>query len=78
MDKLEPPQHFLFEGNVSHTWKLWLKQFCFFLTALEKKNKDCKIKTSRILTYIGQKGREIYEIITFDSADNQMILEPVE
>ena len=35
MDKLEPPQAFLFEGNVSHTWKphgsntlifIWLPQ----------------------------------------------------
>ena len=39
MDKLEPPQQFLFEGNVSHTWRLWLKQFHFYLTATEKGNK---------------------------------------
>ena len=77
MDKLEPPQHFLFEGNVSHTWKLWLKQFRFYLTATEKDNKDDKIKTSMLLTCIGQKSREIYETFTFDSADDQMTLEPV-
>ena len=77
MDKLEPPQHFLFEGNVSHTWKLWLKQFRFYLTATEKDNKDDKIKTSMLLTCIGQKGREIYETFTFDSADDEMKLEPV-
>ena len=46
MDKLEPPQDFLFEGNVSHTWKPWLKQFCFGLIANEKDNKNDKIKTS--------------------------------
>ena len=77
MDKLEPPQHFLFEGNVSHTWKLWLKQFCFYLTATEEDNKDDKIKTSMLLTCIGQKGREIYETFTFNSADDEMKLEPV-
>ena len=59
MDKLEPPGHFLFKGNLSHTWKLWLKQFCFYLTASEKDSKDDKIKTSMLLTCIGQKGREI-------------------
>ena len=43
MDKLEPPQHILFEGNVSLTWKLWVKQFRFYFTATGKDNKDNKI-----------------------------------
>ena len=30
-----------------------------------------------LLTYIGQKGRKIYEAFTFDSIDDQMKLEPV-
>ena len=30
-----------------------------------------------LLTCMGQRGREIYEIFTFDSADDQMTLEPV-
>ena len=64
MDQLEPPQHFWFEGNASHTWKLWLKRFSFRLTATEKDNKDDKIKTSMLLTCIGQKGREIYNTFT--------------
>ena len=55
MDKLEPPQHFLFKGNVSHTWKLWLKQFCFYLIATEKDNKDGKIKTLMLLTVLTKK-----------------------
>ena len=59
--KLEPPQHFLFEGSVSHTWKLWLKQFRFYLNVTEKDNKDDKIKAPVLLTCTGQKGREIYE-----------------
>ena len=50
MDKLEPAQHFLFKGNVSHTWKLWFYQFRFYSTATEKDNKDDKIKTSMQLT----------------------------
>ena len=66
MYKLEPPQHFLFEGNVSHTWKLLLKQFRFYLTATEKDKIYDKIKTSMLLTSIGQTGREIYDTFTFD------------
>ena len=53
MDKLEPPQHFLFEGNVSHTWKLWLKQLWFYLIVTKRDNKDDKVKTSMLLTCIG-------------------------
>ena len=77
MDKLETPQHFSFKGNVSHTWKFWLKQYHFYFTATVKNNKDDKIKTSLLLTCTGQKGREIYETFTFDSADDKMKLEPV-
>ena len=46
MDKLEPPHAFSFDGNVSHSWKLWLKHFEFYLTATEKESKSDKIKTS--------------------------------
>ena len=46
MDKLEPPQAFSFDGNVSHSWKLWLKHFDFYLAATEKDTKGDKIKTS--------------------------------
>ena len=77
MDKLEPPQHFLFEGNVSHTWKLWLKQLWFYLIVTKRDNKDDKVKTSMLLTCIGQKGREISETFPFDLADDEMKLEPV-
>ena len=55
MDTLELPQHFLFKGNVSHTWKIWLKQFRFYLTATEKDNKDGQLETSMLLTCFGQK-----------------------
>ena len=53
MDKLEPPQSFSFEENVSQVWKLWLKNFLFYLTASEKDGKNDKIKTSVLLTCIG-------------------------
>ena len=69
MDKLEPPQAFSFDGNVSHSWKLWLKHFDFYLAKTEKDTKGEKIKTSIFLTYIGQKRREIYETFTFEHVD---------
>ena len=76
MDKLEPPQAFPFGSNVSHSWNLWLKHFDFYLAATERDTKGDKIKNSIFLTYIGQKGREIYETFTFEPGD-EMKLAPV-
>ena len=69
MDKQEPPQAFTFEGNVSHSWKLWLKHFDFYLVAIEEDTKHGKQKTYILLTYVGQKGREIYETFTLETSD---------
>ena len=55
MDKLYPFQAFSFDGNVSQSWKLWLKHFDFYLAATEKDAKGDKVKTSIFLTCIGQK-----------------------
>ena len=76
MGKLEPPQAFSFGDNVSHSWKLWLKHYDFYLAATEKDTEGDKIKTSIFLTCIGQKGREIYETFTFEPGD-EMKLAPV-
>ena len=40
MDKLELPQSFWFEGNVSQGGKLWLKRFEFYLIAAEKSEEN--------------------------------------
>ena len=60
LDKLEPPQAFSFDGNVSHSWKIWLKHFDFYLVVTGKDTKGDETKTSTFLECIGQKGREIY------------------
>ena len=65
MDKLQPPQTFSFDGNVSHSQKPWLKHFDFYLAVTQKDVKGDKIKTSIFLTCIGQKGREMYETFIF-------------
>ena len=77
MDKLQPLQSLSFEGNVSQGWKLWLKHFEFYLTAAEKDGKNDNVKTSVLLTCIGQKGKEIYETFNFDSPGDKMKLIPV-
>ena len=77
MDKLEPPQSFLFEGNISHGWKTWSKHFDFFLTATESDEKSDKVKTSILLSCIGPKGREIYETFQFATEGDRFILDTV-
>ena len=77
MNKLEPPQSISFEGNVSQVWKIWLKRFSFYLIASEKGGKNDKIKTSVLLTYIGQKGIEIHETFNFDNPSDEMRLASV-
>ena len=76
MDKLEPQQSFSFEGNVSQGWKIWLQHFEFYLTATEKDRKNGEVKTSVLLTCVGQE-REIYETFNFDNSGDEMRLASV-
>ena len=50
MDKLEPPQAFSFDVNISHR----LRHFEFYLAATEKDTNGDEIKTSIFLTCFGQ------------------------
>ena len=77
MDRLEPLQSFSFEGNIFQGWKLRLKHFELYLTATEKDRNNDKVKTSVLLTCIGQKGREIYETFNFDNPGDEMRLASV-
>ena len=48
-----------------------------YLTVTEKDKSYDEIKFPVLLACIKQKGREIYETFTFNSADDEMKLEPV-
>ena len=48
-----------------------------FWAATEKDGKNGKVKTSVVLTCIGQKGTEIYETFIFDNPGDEMKLAPV-
>ena len=76
MDKLEPPQAFSFDSNVSHSWKLWLKHFDFYLAATEKDTKGDKVKTSIFHTFLSKRKRNI-ETFTFEPGDEMKLLVPV-
>ena len=46
----------------------------FYLTATEKDGKNDKVKTSVLLTCIGQKGRGIYETFNFGNPGSKIEL----
>ena len=69
MERLKPPSALSFGENIDHEWKIWTKQFSFYLTATESDSKSDKTKTCILLSCIGSKGREIYETFDFDTND---------
>ena len=68
MERLKPPGPLSFEGNVGQTWKTWRKAVDVYLVATESDTKSDKIKTSILLTCIGERGREVYETFEFTTA----------
>ena len=62
--KFSPPKQ-IFSGNLSENWLRWKKEFGFYLTATEANSKPDAVKTSRLLTALGKKGREVYYTFTF-------------
>ena len=53
------------------------KEFQFYLTASESKNKPDEVKTSRLLSAIGPKSREIYYTFNFANDEESMTFDVV-
>ena len=77
MEKFTPPGPLSFEGNIADKWKKWHQELEFFLVATESDAKSDKIKSSILLTCIGQRGRDIYNTFTFATADDKLKLQPI-
>ena len=77
--KVPPPKELNLDSNenISEAWKQWKKGFQFFLVATETDKKDDKVKTSTLLTCIGQRSREVYYNFTFDDPADAMKYETV-
>ena len=77
MEKFEAPKALLFESNnLSGEWKKWKKHFEFYLAATEADTKSDKIKSSILLSCIGEKGREIFETFEFPAKENEADPDP--
>ena len=74
MKKFTPPGPLSFEGSIADKWKKWHQECEFFLVATESDAKSDKIKSSILLTCIGERGRDIYNTFTFTSADDKLKL----
>ena len=77
MNKFNPPAELTLDGNLSERWTTWKKEFQFYLTANESKNKPDKVKTSRLLSAIGPKSREIYYTFNFANDEESMTFDVV-
>ena len=75
--KFCPPKELDFTGNLSQSWNKWKKEFELYLTASESHEKSDAVKTSRLLTAIGSKARDIYYTFTFDAEGDNMKLKKV-
>ena len=67
-----PSKHLSFEGNLQENWKTWRRNFGYYLTATEYSDKSDAIKSSLFLHCIGEEGREVYNTLDFDTADDNM------
>ena len=60
------------ENNAAKIARARLQEFEFFLVAAESDAKSETIRSSILLTCIGQRGRDIYNTFTFATADDKL------
>ena len=77
MNKFNPPAELILDGNLSECWTTWRREFQFYLTASEFKNRPDEVKTSRLLSAIGPKSREIYYTFNFANDEESMTFDVV-
>ena len=64
-------------ANVAEAWRRWKREFEFFLVATESNKKSDEVKTSLLLTCIGQRSREVYYNFKFENEGDCMKLDVV-
>ena len=78
MERLSAPAPISFGGNISEKWKFWKQGFEFYMRCVtESDQKSDKIKTSILLTCIGEQGCEIYQTFEFAIDTDKLKLQPV-
>ena len=74
MNKFNLPAEVILDGNLSERWTIWKKEFQFYLTASEFKNKPDEVKTSRLSSAIDPKSRDIDYTFNFKDDKESMTL----
>lgn len=77
MDQLKAPDRLNFDSpNLSQTWKKWREEFTLYADlALADKDDKHKVKMFRYL--IGNRGREVYDTLTFVEVEDERTLQTV-
>ena len=76
MSKFNLPNALSFEGNIAENWTTFKKDVQFYMTTTEPNNKPQGVKTLKLLTYVGEKARDVYYTFTFEAEDDAMKLQP--
>ena len=77
MDTFTPPGSLNFDGNLAENWHKLHQEFYFYMVVTESDTKGDKVKTSILLTCIGQNGCDVYNTFSFATADDKLKLKPV-
>ena len=74
---MSKPNALSFEGNIAGNWTTFKKEFQFYMTVTELNNKPEDVKTSGLLTCVGEKARHVYYTFTFEAEDDATKLQHV-
>lgn len=67
MDKLNPPEHLILEGNIAKNWRKWRQQFELFSAASGLSEKAEKVQSATLLHVAGPEALEVYNTFSWDN-----------
>jgi hypothetical protein len=65
MERLNPPEHLSFAGNMSVAWRKWRQRFEIYLRASGLAVQENEVKTSVLLHSIGPEALDVYNAFTY-------------
>ena len=77
MEQFKPPEPLNLEGNLSENWRKWKQRFELYLVASGTSDKEEKTKAATLLHVVGTEALEVYNTFTWDSAGDEMKVEPI-
>ncbi len=77
MERLTPPPPLVLSGNLAENWRKFRQRFKLFMTATAKDGSSDKVKSSILLSTVGEDALELYNTFHFVDEENSMKLKPI-